>query len=186
MRPLLYQDAEHFVIGDGMYEYVWEVAGVEDARLVISTATQRRVSEYVLQVGAGTEVLLRADGPDEAAALRESGASFVIVPDMLAAERLESLRFLEERTVPTVGEPFEISVRRPFCDVLDAGRIQQRVVFADADERWDVDVRKHVAVVANRLIEEDRTFDRGWDASDLVEHELSHVGSRLASEHLVD
>ena len=88
---VLHQDAEHFVIGDGMYEYVWEVAGVEDARLVISTATQRRVSEYVLQVGAGTEVLLRADGPDEAAALRESGASFVIVPDMLAAERLESL-----------------------------------------------------------------------------------------------
>ena len=91
MRPLLRQNAEQFVVGDGMYEYVWELAGVEDARLVVSTVDQQRVSERVLDAGADTEVVLRADDPDEAVALRESGASFVIVPDLLAAERLESL-----------------------------------------------------------------------------------------------
>ena len=88
--------------------------------------------------------------------------------------------------MPAFRETFEIGVRRPFCNVLDPRGIQQRVVFADTDERRDIDVAKHVSVVANRLIEENRALDRRWDTGDFVEHESPHVGRWFGSEHLVD
>ncbi len=91
MRPALHRGAERFVVGDGMYEYVWRIAGIDEARLVISTVDQRRVSDRILELEPDAEVVLRSANPDEAVTLREAGASFVIVPDLLAAERLESL-----------------------------------------------------------------------------------------------
>ena len=91
LLPVLRRDAERFVVGDGMYEYAWRTAGIEDARLVISTVDQRRVSDRILELETDAEVVVRSADPDEAAALREASASFVIVPDLLAAERLESM-----------------------------------------------------------------------------------------------
>ena len=88
--------------------------------------------------------------------------------------------------MPTACESFKRSVRRLLCDGFDSSRVQQRVVFPDADERWDIYVPENIAVVADRLIEEVRAFDRRGNAIDFVEHELSDVGSRFASEDLID
>ena len=91
MIPTLREDAASFVVGDAMYDYVWTKANVDDARLVVSTVDQRRVSDRVLGLDVDAEVVLRARDSTEAAELSEAGASFVIVADALAAERLEGL-----------------------------------------------------------------------------------------------
>ncbi len=91
MIAQLREGADRFVVGDAMYEYVWTKANVDDARIVVSTADQRRVTDRVLDLDVAAEIVVRSADSDEAAELREAGASFVIVPDLLASERLEGI-----------------------------------------------------------------------------------------------
>ncbi|GAB6880192.1 monovalent cation:proton antiporter family protein [Halorubrum gandharaense] len=84
-------DVDNYVLGDAMYDYVWEKANVDDARLVLSTVSQSRVSERVLAAETDAEVVVRTEDPDEMADLRGAGAAFVVVPDLLAAERLDEV-----------------------------------------------------------------------------------------------
>ena len=85
----LREDTDQFVVGDAMYEYVWTKAHLDDARLVLSTVDQRRVSDRLLDLETDAEVVVRSGDADEATELREAGAAFVIVADLLAAEQLQ-------------------------------------------------------------------------------------------------
>lgn len=87
--PQLREETAQFVVGDAMYEYVWTKAQLGDARLVLSTVDQRRISEGLLDLETDAEVVLRSANRDEAAELRDAGAAFVIVSDLLAAEQLQ-------------------------------------------------------------------------------------------------
>jgi len=89
MRPRLRAEAEQYVVGDAMYEYVWTKANIDEARLIISTVDQQRVSERILARDTQAEIVLRTADPDGVSALREAGAAFVIVPDLLASAQLE-------------------------------------------------------------------------------------------------
>jgi len=82
-------ETDQFFVGDAMYEYVWAKTHLDDARLVLSTVDQRRVSDRLLDLETDAEVVVRSSDADEAADLREAGATFVIVPDLLAAEQLQ-------------------------------------------------------------------------------------------------
>lgn len=84
----LAEQCENYVFGDAMHRYTWEKAGIDDAALVISTIDQRPVSERILGLDAGADVILRADDTDDARALLEAGALYVVVPDVLASDRL--------------------------------------------------------------------------------------------------
>ncbi|MWV65298.1 potassium transporter Kef [Halorubrum sp. JWXQ-INN 858] len=91
MIAQLREGADRFVVGDAMYEYVWTKANVGEARIVVSTVDQRRVTDRVLDLDVAAEIVVRSADSDEAAELRAAGASFVIVPDVLASERLEAI-----------------------------------------------------------------------------------------------
>lgn len=88
MLDPLAEQCDSYVFGDAMHRYTWEKAGLEDARLVISTIDQRPVSERILEFDVDADVILRADDTDDARALLERGALYVVVPDVLAADQL--------------------------------------------------------------------------------------------------
>ena len=84
----LEREADAFVFGDAMESYTWEKANVDDARLVVSTVEQERVSERILGLDTDAEIVLRAPDAKTALSLCDRGALYVNVPDLLAAERL--------------------------------------------------------------------------------------------------
>ncbi|WP_331233914.1 cation:proton antiporter domain-containing protein [Natronorarus salvus] len=88
MLSPLQRNCRNFVFGDAMSEYTWEKARVSEASLVVSTASQPRLSERVLSLEADADVILRARTVGEASALVERGALYVNVPDLLAADSL--------------------------------------------------------------------------------------------------
>ncbi|WP_336365328.1 cation:proton antiporter [Halalkalicoccus salilacus] len=88
MLDPLAEQCENYVFGDAMHRYTWEKAGIDDASLVISTIDRRPVSERILEFGLDTDVILRADDTDDARALLERGALYVVVPDVLASDQL--------------------------------------------------------------------------------------------------
>ncbi|MDL5362704.1 cation:proton antiporter [Halalkalicoccus sp. NIPERK01] len=88
MLDPLREQCENYVFGDAMHRYSWEKARVDDARLVISTIDQRPVSERILELDFGADVILRADDTDDARALLDRGALYVVVPDVLASDQL--------------------------------------------------------------------------------------------------
>lgn len=132
--PAVYDrlDAEcrGYVFGDAMSDYPWEKARVDTASLVVSTVDHRPVSETVLglEAAAGADIVLRADDTDEARALLEMGAAYVIVPDILAGEQLvEVVRTLLEDGVPPE------TLRAEHLDVLAE---LERYGFASLRERF--------------------------------------------------
>ena len=88
MLSPLQRNCRNFVFGDAMNEYSWEKARVQEASLVVSTASQPRISERVLSLDVDADVILRAPTAREASALLDRGALYVSVPDLLAADSL--------------------------------------------------------------------------------------------------
>ncbi len=88
MLDSLSRQCENYVFGDAMHSYTWEKAGLDDARLVISTIDQRSVSDRILDFDIEGDVILRADDAADARALLDRGALYVAVPDVLASDQL--------------------------------------------------------------------------------------------------
>ncbi|WP_323174734.1 cation:proton antiporter [Natrialba sp. PRR66] len=81
-------EQEQYVFGDAMVDHTLDQANVAESQLVYSTTSDRRLSEHLLSLNTSTDIIVRADGRQEALALFEAGATYVAVPDLLASERL--------------------------------------------------------------------------------------------------
>lgn len=82
------EDCDSYVFGDAMSRYTWEVARVEDACLIVSTVDYAPVSDEILGFGFGADVFLMSNSAERAVGFLERGATFVNVPNVLAADRL--------------------------------------------------------------------------------------------------
>lgn len=100
-RTALRADCRNYVFGDAMAEYPMERARVGTAALVVSTIDYRPLSKSLLKRDFGVELILRSDTAQEAQELLDAGATFVAVPDVLAADAfVETVeRVLEDKTV---------------------------------------------------------------------------------------
>lgn len=89
--PILFDEiranCKAYVFGEGTSATTWRAARADRARLVVSTAAQRPVSERVLEL-VDCDVILRADDSETATELLDAGALFVAVPDVLASDVL--------------------------------------------------------------------------------------------------
>jgi len=81
-------DCDAYVFGDATEPETAGVANLEAARLVISTADSKPISAYFLSFTDSVDVIVRTRELPMAAALLERGATYVIVPDLLAADQL--------------------------------------------------------------------------------------------------
>lgn len=81
-------NCEAYVIGDAVEAYSWEVAQVEQARAVVSMTPSMSVSEYLLSLDLDCVLVLRSVTEADALSLMDRGATYSIVPDLLAAEEL--------------------------------------------------------------------------------------------------
>ncbi|WP_323174749.1 cation:proton antiporter [Natrialba sp. PRR66] len=84
----LESQCENYVFSDAMHQYTWEKARIQEARLVISTIDQGRVSSRILDRSDSADVILRSSDLSEAKSLLEKGALYVTVPDLLASGQL--------------------------------------------------------------------------------------------------
>ena len=86
--PELRADCDAYVFGDALERETADVSNLEDARLIISTAESKALTEYFLSFADTVDVIVRTRELPMAADLIERGATYVIVPDLLAADRL--------------------------------------------------------------------------------------------------
>lgn len=90
--PAQYEDVrfncERYVFGDAMEPYTWELANAEEAIVIISVTSSEVVSRRLLSFDFGTNLILRAWNERTALEYLESGATYVVVPDLLAGEEL--------------------------------------------------------------------------------------------------
>lgn len=84
----LESQCDAYVFGDVVERYTWEKANIEDARLIVSTVDSERVSNRLLSLADDADVILRARTTAMALDILDRGALYVIVPDILAGERL--------------------------------------------------------------------------------------------------
>ena len=118
-------DCRNYVLGDAMASYPMELARVERAQLVVSTADHRPVSESILALETGADVILRADQSPEARELLDAGADFVAVPDVLAADQLvENVQRVlgDERAVDSLE-----SEHREYLESLKLTTVERRL-----------------------------------------------------------
>ncbi len=111
----LERQCENYVMGDAMASYPLEKANLAAASVVFSTIDHERLSRRLLEVApADTDVILRADSSTTATRLFERGATFVIVPNVLAGEQLID-------TVDSVvrGETAADSLRAEHLEMLE-------------------------------------------------------------------
>ncbi|ELY54383.1 sodium/hydrogen exchanger [Natronococcus amylolyticus DSM 10524] len=89
--PVIWDDlraeCRNYVLGDAMARYPWQKANVDAASLVVSTVEHRPVSEAILEQ-ADCDTILRAETSREGRELLDEGATFVNVPNVLAADQL--------------------------------------------------------------------------------------------------
>lgn len=78
---------ETCVFGDAMNDDVQALLGIDRADLVVSTAPNRSLSENLLSLETGADVILRADDTRSAVELIDAGATYVNVTDFLASEQ---------------------------------------------------------------------------------------------------
>lgn len=90
IREALMNECRHYVFGDAMALYPLEYARIDEASLVVSTVDHRPVSEAILDSETDADRIVRADTSLEAEALLDRGAMFVVVPSVLAVDRLRS------------------------------------------------------------------------------------------------
>ena len=77
-----------YVFGDVMESYTREKAGIDDARIVISTITSAPVSERLLSLDLGADLVLQTESARRALSYLERGALYVSVANVLAGEEL--------------------------------------------------------------------------------------------------
>ena len=77
-----------YVFGDAIETETADVANLHDARLIISTSESKPLTDYFLSFTDTSDVIVRTRELPMAAELLEQGATYVIVPDLLAADRL--------------------------------------------------------------------------------------------------
>jgi len=77
-----------YVLGDSMEPETAQVSNLKAARLIISTTDVKPVTDYFLSFTDTVDVIVRTHALPMAAKLLEKGAIYVIVPDLLAADRL--------------------------------------------------------------------------------------------------
>ncbi|MCL9817989.1 hypothetical protein [Natronocalculus amylovorans] len=82
------RDCDAYVFGDAMESETIDVSNLENARLVISTVGLKPLTEYLLSFPGTVDVIVRTRTLPMAASLIERGATYVIVPDLLAANQL--------------------------------------------------------------------------------------------------
>jgi len=88
LRDTVRMECDEFVFGDAMEKYTWKKANGEAARLIVSTVPSDPVSDRILDLFYGREVILNARDVDTALELLDRGAFYVIVTDLLAGEQL--------------------------------------------------------------------------------------------------
>lgn len=90
--PVVHRDlrieCEHYVFGDAMASYPLTLSRIDQAQLVISTVDHRPVSDRTLEVSTDADVIVRTSSSAEAIEFLDAGATFVIVPSILAADQL--------------------------------------------------------------------------------------------------
>ena len=93
--PDLRADCDAYVFGDAIEAETADVANLEKARLLISTAELKPLTDHFLSFTDTIDVIVRTRELPMAAKLIDQGATYVIVPELLAADqlagRLESL-----------------------------------------------------------------------------------------------
>ncbi|GEM_PF-244037 len=81
-------DCSAYVFGDTIEAETAAVSKLEDARLVISTVDSKPLTDYLLSYTDSVDVIVRTRELPMAAELIERGATYVTVPDLLAADQL--------------------------------------------------------------------------------------------------
>lgn len=77
-----------YVFGDTIEAETVAVSHLEGARLVISTVDSKPLTDYLLSYTDSVDVIVRTRELPMAADLIKRGATYVIVPDLLAADQL--------------------------------------------------------------------------------------------------
>ncbi|OIB59143.1 cation:proton antiporter [Natrialba sp. SSL1] len=91
-NPALYDEireaCENYVYGDVLNEQVWKQAQLEEAALVVALTPRQARAKAVAGLETDVPRIVRVDTTEQAAECSERGASGVIYPDVLAAERV--------------------------------------------------------------------------------------------------
>ncbi|MXV61130.1 sodium:proton exchanger [Natronorubrum sp. JWXQ-INN-674] len=91
-NPVLFEEVreecENYVYGDVLNETVWELAQLEDAAAVISLTPEHDRAETVVDLEADVPRVVRVTETETADEFLERGATGVIYPDTIAAERV--------------------------------------------------------------------------------------------------
>lgn len=88
LRDTIQVDCDAFVFGDAMEPYTWVKANVDDARVIVSVASSHVLSRRLLSYEFDADLILSAQGTQDALDLIHRGATYVTVPDLLASEQL--------------------------------------------------------------------------------------------------
>lgn len=117
-------DCRNYIYGDAMATYPMEKARVSEAKLVVSTADYRPVSNALLELETDADLILRADTSEEATTLLDAGATFVAVPGVLASDQLleNVTRVLEDEQA---AEELE-SAHRDFLRMVELAGMERR------------------------------------------------------------
>ena len=125
IRDDLEAECANYVFGDAMARYPLELTGIERARLVVSTVDHLPVSRSLLELGLSTDIILRADSSPAAQELFDEGATFVVVPNILAIEQL--LHQLER----VLGDESEIeqieAEHRKYLKLIEFAGLERRL-----------------------------------------------------------
>lgn len=84
----LQAECDAYVFGDAIEPETVDVANLEDARLVICTAELDELTDFFLSFTDTVDVIVRTRELPMAADLIDRGATYVIVPDLLAADQI--------------------------------------------------------------------------------------------------
>src|SRR3984885_553078 len=99
---------------------------------------------------------------------------------------VEGPALLPERAVAGRREGLQPGAGDPLGDVCTRQRARELVVLTEQDQRRDVDLRQELAVVAQRLVEQDRAADHRRDLEDLGGHPLQRPGIRVMEHELAE
>lgn len=86
--PDLREECDAYVLGDALETETAVVCNLRAARLIISTADAKPITDHFLKYSDSVDVIVRTRELPMAAELLEKGAIYVIIPDLLAADLL--------------------------------------------------------------------------------------------------
>lgn len=88
----LQDECDAFIFGDANERYTWQLASLDEAKLVVSTVNSTPVSEFLVGFADEIDMMLRTDDIEYAVTLHNRSSTtnrfLVCVDDVLAAERL--------------------------------------------------------------------------------------------------